>query len=494
MSNNTFTSSLPKLSAQGSLARSDESGITVKTGGKQEESFSSVLSRQIKGNTAAEKLPTDPKTTTDATVDGKEQNVAPAILPDQASNPLVALLFANQELKSAIAPEAGGKAAAANELSAEIAAAIDPDSRKIVGSELNGKAAAVSEPNGKTPAADSQLTAPTELNGKATAVSEPNGKIPAAADSQLTASTELNGMTTAVSEPNGKTPTVAADSQLTASTELNGMATAVSELNGNTTAAKLNNKAAVSAELNDKAILSINKSAIGTPALSANSAETPTRATNMRTGPARDKSDAPITSSVTNADIAAKPGLRSEPLKATELTNALPGAMQAPQLPAGTAPGLQPNATPGANSATLTTPLGHSAWPAEFSQKVSWISTQKNQVAELHLNPPDLGPVNIVLKISDNQATALFTSPHSAVRDAIESAIPKLRESLAENGITLGQTTVSDQTPRDNSSNFMNQRAHTRTKADDTPPAEPALASLPLMTARQHKGMVDTFA
>ncbi|MDO8351206.1 MAG: flagellar hook-length control protein FliK, partial [Gallionella sp.] len=247
-------------------------------------------------------------------------------------------------------------------------------------------------------------------------------------------------------------------------------------------------------ELNDKAILSVNKSAIGTPALSANSAEAPTRATNMRTGPARENSDATITSAKTNADISAQPGLRSEPLKATELSNS---AMQAPQMPAqaGTAPALQPNATPGANSTTLTTPLGHSAWPAEFSQKVSWISTQKNQVAELHLNPPDLGPINIVLKISDNQATALFTSPHSAVRDAIENAMPKLRESLAENGITLGQTTVSDQTPRDNSSaSFMNQRAHTRTKADDTAPAESVLASLPLMTARQHKGMVDTFA
>ncbi|MDO9012261.1 MAG: flagellar hook-length control protein FliK [Gallionella sp.] len=421
MLNNTYTSSLPKLSAQGSLAHSNESNITVKTGDKQGESFDSVLSRQMEANPAADNLPADSKTTTDTAADEKEQNVALATLPDQASNPLTALLLANHELKAAHVPDSK---AAANELSAKIAAPADSDEKKTVGSELDGKATVVSELHDKTIAAES------------------------------------------ASKP-------------TAPPELNGVTTAVSALNSNTIAAGFNNRTSAT-ELNDKATTS----AIDTP-------------DRTRTAPARDKSDALITSSGANTDISTQPGLRGEPLKATELSNSLPSAMQASQAltQAGTSPGLQPNATPGSNSATLTTPLGHSAWPAEFSQKVSWISTQKNQVAELHLNPPDLGPINIVLKISDNQATALFTSPHSAVRDAIENAMPKLRESLAENGITLGQATVSDQTPRDNSSaHFMNQRAHSRTTTEDTAPKESALASLPLMTARQHKGMIDTFA
>ncbi|MDO9011519.1 MAG: flagellar hook-length control protein FliK [Gallionella sp.] len=443
MLNNTFTSSLPKLSAQGALARSDESGITVKTDGNQGESFGSVLAKQMNGNTTAEKAANDTnsadsKSISETTVDGKEPQAAQATLADQATNPLVALLFANPALKTAIAPDAGGKAVVANELSAEIASATDLDSKKTVGSELNGK-------------------------------------------------------TTGASIPNDKTIAASPDSQIFAPPEPNGMATGAGALDGNIITAVPNNKPAVAAELNDKVTGSINKPATGTPALPVNSAETPNRTSNTRTGAARDKSDTHVTATVTNADIAAKPGLRSEPVKATELTNALPGAMQAPQVQAGTTPSLQPAATPASNN-TITTPLGHSAWPAEFSQKVSWISTQKNQVAELHLNPPDLGPINITLKISDNQATALFTSPHSAVRDAIENAMPKLRESLADNGIMLGQATVSDQTPRDSSAHYMNQRAHSRTMTDDTATPESALASLPQMTTRQHKGMVDTFA
>ena len=148
---------------------------------------------------------------------------------------------------------------------------------------------------------------------------------------------------------------------------------------------------------------------------------------------------------------------------------------------------------------TIATPLGNSGWAGDFSQKISWMSTQKNQVAELHLNPPDLGPLNVVLKISDNQATALFTSPHSAVREAVENAMPKLREILADNGIMLGNTTVSDQSPRDRSAEgFMNQGSGTVAQRGGFSDASKLTGSSPTTTqvvpTRRHNGMVDTFA
>lgn len=148
---------------------------------------------------------------------------------------------------------------------------------------------------------------------------------------------------------------------------------------------------------------------------------------------------------------------------------------------------------------TVNTPLGNAGWTDDFTQKINWMTTnQKDQVAELHLNPPDLGPLNVVLKVSDNQATATFTSPHSAVREAVENAIPKLREILADNGITLGNTTVSDQTPRDNGANAsLDQRTrnpdggwaeHGRRQSDtDTAPVPQASAT------KRHNGLVDTF-
>lgn len=147
---------------------------------------------------------------------------------------------------------------------------------------------------------------------------------------------------------------------------------------------------------------------------------------------------------------------------------------------------------------TIATPLGNNSWADEFSQKISWMSTQQNQVAELHLNPPDLGPLDVVLKVSDNQATALFTSPHGAVRDAIENALPKLRETLADNGITLGNTTISDQPPRDrDAERSMNQGSGTAQRdgsSEASRPVNSLAAAAQVATARRHNGMVDTFA
>jgi flagellar hook-length control protein FliK len=151
------------------------------------------------------------------------------------------------------------------------------------------------------------------------------------------------------------------------------------------------------------------------------------------------------------------------------------------------------DARPIETQTTIAAPLGSNAWPDEFSQKVTWVCNQQNQVAELHLNPPDLGPMSVVLTVADNQASAVFTSPHSAVREAIENAMPKLRESLAENGIMLGNATVSDQAPRDNSSNnFTQQRNQTANGKAEVSMNAPAI-SAPVIT-RRHNGMVDTFA
>jgi flagellar hook-length control protein FliK len=163
---------------------------------------------------------------------------------------------------------------------------------------------------------------------------------------------------------------------------------------------------------------------------------------------------------------------------------------------------VMPN-TPSHNAAgitqTITTPLGSSAWAEEFTQKISWMCTQQNQVAELHLNPPNLGPLDVVLKIAGNQATVLFTSPHGTVREAVENALPKLREILADNGIMLGNATVSDQSPQDRSADGnMNHgfgTADQRAILDEaSSPTGLSPANSRTGPARRHNGLVDTFA
>ena len=94
---------------------------------------------------------------------------------------------------------------------------------------------------------------------------------------------------------------------------------------------------------------------------------------------------------------------------------------------------------------TVAVPVGQTGWDAAFSQRVAWIATNTQQIAHLHLNPPNLGPLEIRISLSSDQANAAFNSPHAAVRDAIEAALPRLREMLADNGLSLGNVNVSSQ-------------------------------------------------
>lgn len=172
----------------------------------------------------------------------------------------------------------------------------------------------------------------------------------------------------------------------------------------------------------------------------------------------------------------------------------------APQQPAAT--GVTPNSSlvavttvPIANSTTVNTPVGQPGWSNDLGQKITWLAGQNNQSAELHLNPPQLGPLDVVLKVSGDQATALFASPHAAVRDAIELALPKLREMLADNGIMLGNATVSDQASRKGQDDFARAQQGAGNSASPVAEVEAVGHQGGRVTAiRHHNGLVDTFA
>jgi flagellar hook-length control protein FliK len=91
----------------------------------------------------------------------------------------------------------------------------------------------------------------------------------------------------------------------------------------------------------------------------------------------------------------------------------------------------------------LTPAVGSTAWDQALGQKVVWMVAGEQQTASLTLNPPDLGPLQIVLSVSNSQANATFTAAQPEVRQALEAAMPKLRDMLGEAGIQLGQATVN---------------------------------------------------
>lgn len=86
--------------------------------------------------------------------------------------------------------------------------------------------------------------------------------------------------------------------------------------------------------------------------------------------------------------------------------------------------------------------VGTPAWDNQVGQKIVWMVAGKEQSATLTLNPPDLGPVQVVLNVTNDQANVAFSASQLEVRQALENAMPKLREMMDQNGIALGNATV----------------------------------------------------
>lgn len=267
----------------------------------------------------------------------------------------------------------------------------------------------------------------------------------------------------------------------------------------------------------------------------------------MRSGAATQAATAPVANHAT-ADASARADVKPTTRGSTIAANT-PAASQAPSAAPGSAPSVAPSAAPtgapstlAAQLATAAPPeakapapdaaaaqllaaaqvqqaapaiaqvqaqavatqnyipaqLGTPAWDNQVGQKVVWMVAGGEQSASLTLNPPDLGPLQVVLSVNGDQASVAFSSSHQDVRHALESALPRLREMMGESGIALGNATVDagagQRQSQDSWQGMGGQRASSGGGplggADDTPVPRTATRT----TVLGERGMVDTFA
>lgn len=143
--------------------------------------------------------------------------------------------------------------------------------------------------------------------------------------------------------------------------------------------------------------------------------------------------------------LAAPAAVASEVLRARDETpevspaaagTGTPGPASLP-LPAG-APAAPP-APP-----AITVPPGHPRWTEQVAASVVWSVREKLTEAELRLHPPELGPVRVHLRIEQGEIGVQFSAASAATREALEAALPRLRELFQQQGLSLIQAQVSD--------------------------------------------------
>ena len=142
---------------------------------------------------------------------------------------------------------------------------------------------------------------------------------------------------------------------------------------------------------------------------------------------------------------------------------------------------------------TIDRPVMDDAWGEAFQDRVLWMAKGKIQNAEIRLNPAELGPIRVQVSVEDDAAMLQFTAQHSATREAIEQALPRLRDMLSENGLTLAESSVNDQA--EGQQNDTDGEPATGSVADgDAPEAESADNVTLQSRAADSVSLVDTFA
>lgn len=94
-------------------------------------------------------------------------------------------------------------------------------------------------------------------------------------------------------------------------------------------------------------------------------------------------------------------------------------------------------------------PVARPGWDQSLGQRVVWMAEGRQETAEIQLNPPHLGPLKVRVELNGDQASVSFSSNHLVVRDAVESAVPRLREMLEASGLNLANVDVSERGARE---------------------------------------------
>lgn len=133
-------------------------------------------------------------------------------------------------------------------------------------------------------------------------------------------------------------------------------------------------------------------------------------------------------------------------------------------------PGSVSNAPALSTAPAITTPLGASGWDQELGGRVQWMMAQGVQAAALQINPPHLGPIEVRIVMDHDQASISFSAPHMLTRDALEASIPKLRDMLNDNGLSLTNVNVASQSFADQRGQHPGSAAtHPLFSAKETP-------------------------
>ena len=130
-----------------------------------------------------------------------------------------------------------------------------------------------------------------------------------------------------------------------------------------------------------------------------------------------------------------------------------------------------------------------------FSQQVVVLAQHGVQQAQMTINPPDLGPIEVRITIQHDQASVQIAAASGMARDVIQDALPKLREMMDQSGVRLNDAGVFAQLPQREQSAFQSQPQR-QEWLFNAPDGQRRMAEEASLVPRQARrvGLIDAYA
>ena len=136
------------------------------------------------------------------------------------------------------------------------------------------------------------------------------------------------------------------------------------------------------------------------------------------------------------------------------------------------------------NVVELKPPVSSPDWGPALNQRITWMVANSLQNANITINPPNLGPLEINIQTDQNKTNVQFIVTSSEVRQAIQDSIPALNKMFENSGLQLGQADINS---RSYSQNRENAKTDAQIKNIETISNQVEAASI------QGQGLINTY-
>ncbi len=99
-----------------------------------------------------------------------------------------------------------------------------------------------------------------------------------------------------------------------------------------------------------------------------------------------------------------------------------------------------------------------SEWEKAIGGRLSFMAKNGVTTAKLHLKPAEMGPIEVTVKMQEDQASVSFNAQHATTREALEVAMPRLREMFSQSGLNLAEADVQSGASYAQENNGGNER------------------------------------